>query len=188
MQVKGKSFLLIWAGYRQGRYEGNLSLPSTQAENRGIFDSQASLDNPITRICSRRELSIIITGDNWVTPVACVCHVKPGLCYVFFFVRNSSFKVCNKFLIVLPHWWQSSMGVDHVNILFLASVEQWSVTIWTYYDIMTIVHLANTIMSGSVSSFRCELFHMFADLRIRLGKCNENRRKFSGELWRNVLL
>lgn len=84
MQVKGKSFLLIWAGYRQGRYEGNLSLPSTQAENRGIFDSQASLDNPITRICSRRELSIIITGDNWVTPVTCVCHVKPGLCYVFF--------------------------------------------------------------------------------------------------------
>ena len=80
------------------------------------------------------------------------------------------------------------MGVDHVNILFLASVEQWNVAIWTYYDIMTIMHLANTIMSGSVSSFLCELFHMFANLRIRLGKCNENRRTFSGELKRNVLL
>ena len=44
---------------------------------------------------------------------------------------------------------------------------------------MTIVHIADTVTAlGSASSFLCELFHMFADLRLRLDKSKQVIAKF----------
>ena len=63
----------------------------------------------------------------------------------------------------------------HVALLLLASVEQWNFVICIYYDTIRydrmIVHVADTAIElHSASSFLCELFHMFADLKLRLGR------------------
>ena len=50
-------------------------------------------------------------------------------------------------------------------------VEQWNVAICVYYDTIRTVHVPDTaIVLGSASSFLFELFHMFADLKLHLGK------------------